>query len=152
MLILTIIYIKVKVKVLGLSLHSGMPVLPTVHITPWIIGPFHSTDVTLSVLRGGSLAHSYMIVHYPTRYHLFTSMVRSDRPDKYSSSQCVVRYKPRTPHHTDCPARESNPRPSGQCSTGTPLTIRLTRTTKFFLFKNSVCTLHYLPFLLGRNK
>ena len=47
----------VNVNVLGLSLHSGKPVLLTVHITPWIIGLFHSIDLALSFFWGSSLAH-----------------------------------------------------------------------------------------------
>ena len=123
----------IKVKVPGLSLHSGKPVLPTVHVTLWSLGVFHAIAISFSPplqLIGAWDQHSYMIVHCPTRYHLFTSMVRRNRPDSCPSGQCVVRDKPRTPYHIDRPAREFNPRPSGQHSTESPiLTTRLTRTT-----------------------
>ena len=110
-------YVKVKIKVLGLSLHPGKPVLLTVHITPWplslfIPSPSHST------LYCCSLAHSDMIVHCPTS--LFTSMVWSDRPDYNLSGQCVVRDKPQTPFHIDCQAQRTNPRSSVQHSTDSP--------------------------------
>ncbi len=93
---------------------------------PLVIGPFHSFAISFSLIWQLHITwahmtlHSDMIVRYPTRYHLFTSMVRSGRPDNYSSGQCVVRDKPRTPHHIDRPARVSNPRPSGQHSTESP--------------------------------
>ena len=34
--------------------------------------------------------HSHMIIHCHTRNHLFTSMVRRDRPDNYLSGQCSL--------------------------------------------------------------
>ena len=78
--------------------------------------------------RVGLSFWQFMITHCPTRYHLFMSMVQSSRPNNYSSGQCVVSDLLRTPYHIDC--RESNPRPSGQHSTESPvLSTSLTRTT-----------------------
>ena len=69
----------------------------------------------------------WSLIVLATRYHIFTSLFRSDRPDNYSSAQCGVRPR-RTPYHIDHPAWGTKPRPSGQHSTEYPiLTARLTR-------------------------
>ena len=80
-----------------------------------------------------------------TWYHLFTSMVRSTRPDNYnyvlSWSMCAWD-KPQPPHHIAHPDRGLNPGPSAQHSTETrALTIRPPKHTVC----NSVTQVAILP-------
>ena len=103
----------ITVKMQSSSLYSGKPILPTVHITPWITEPISflhslqsSSGTTMSLLYQAHVA-SFLFygLNQQTRQLLIWSM----------------RNQGQVPKPTDLPAWDSNPIPLDQHSTKSPL-------------------------------